>query len=274
MTIDQIPIGTFSRTVHLTQKALRLYDRKGILVPGAKDPITGYRNYTIGQLEAAVRIRTLARLGFSLEEMQAVLDGDDGVDVVERRLAAVRQEMAHLKKVEEVLRARPSLQELFAMSLSEPVIKEIPAVRVISKRERGSYEDVCHRLIEELMAAVFSPENRRNGVRITGPVMMLCYDGEYRETDADIEVAVPVAGRVSVGEEVEVKTLPPVQVVSVLSTGPYYSLNLAYGRILKYAGAHSLALRGPDRELYYNSPHEVPPEELRTEVQYPVVRAD
>ncbi|WP_298667433.1 MerR family transcriptional regulator [uncultured Methanofollis sp.] len=274
MTIDQIPIGTFSRTVYLTQKALRLYDRKGLLVPGAKDPITGYRNYTIGQLEAAVRIRTLAGLGFSLEEMKAALDGDDGVDMVERRLAAVRQEMAHLKKVEEVLRARPSLQELFAMSLSEPAIKEIPALRVISRREKGTYEDVCHRLIGELMAAAFSPENRRNGVRIAGPVMMLCHDEEYREADADIEVAVPVAGRVSVGEEVEVKTLPQVQVVSVLHTGPYYNLNLAYGRILEYAGAHDLALQGPDRELYYNNPQEVPPEELRTEVQYPILRAD
>lgn len=274
MTIDQIPIGRFSRIVHLTPKALRLYDRKGLLVPEAKDPITGYRNYTIGQLEAAVRIRTLAGLGFSLGEMKAVLGGDDGVDVVERRLAAVRQEMAHLKKIEEVLRTRPSLQELFGMSLSEPVIKEIPEIRVISRREKGTYEDVCHRLIEELMGIVFSPENRRNGVRITGPVMMLCYDEEYRETDADIEIAVPITGRVSVGDEVDVKTLPAVRVVSVLHTGPYYNLNLAYGRIMEYAAAHDLALRGPDRELYYTSPHEVPPEELRTEVQYPIVRAD
>lgn len=129
MTVDQIPIGRFSRIVHLTQKALRLYDRKGLLVPKAKDPITGYRNYTIRQLEAGVRVKTLATLGFSLEEMKAVLgrEADDGM--VERRLAAVRQEMVRLKSVEEVLSARPSFEELFAMSLSEPVVKAIPAVR-------------------------------------------------------------------------------------------------------------------------------------------------
>ncbi|QSZ67501.1 MerR family transcriptional regulator [Methanofollis aquaemaris] len=272
MTVDQIPIGRFSRIVHLTQKALRLYDRKGLLVPEAKDPITGYRNYTLGQLEAAVRVRTLANLGFSLEEMKVVLDGEADDGMVERRLAAVRQEMAHLKTIEGVLCARSSFEELFAMSLSEPVVKEIPEIRVISMREKGTYEDVCHRLIEGLMAAVYSPENQRNGVRIVGPVMMLCYDEEYRETDADVELAVPVAGRVSVGEGMEVKVLPAVEVVSVLYTGPYYHLTSAYGKIQEYAAAHDLALRGPDREIYYNSPHEVSPDELRTEVQYPVVR--
>lgn len=272
MTVDQIPIGRFSRIVHLTQKALRLYDRKGLLVPKAKDPITGYRNYTIRQLEAGVRVKTLATLGFSLEEMKTVLGGEADDGMVERRLAAVRQEMVRLKSVEEVLSARPSFEELFAMSLSEPVVKAIPAVRVISTREKGSYEEVCHRAIEELMAAVYSSENRQNGVRIVGPVMMLCYDEEYREEDADLELAVPVAGRVGVGEGREVKVLPAVEVVSVLYTGPYYNLTSAYRRIQEYAAAADLTLQGPDRELFYNSPHEVAPEELRTEVQYPILR--
>lgn len=122
------------------------------------------------------------------------------------------------------------------------------------------------------MAAVYSSENRQNGVRIVGPVMMLCYDEEYRETDADLELAVPVAGRVSVGEGMVVKVLPAVEVVSVLYTGPYYNLTSAYRRIQEYAAAADLTLQGPDRELFYNSPHEVAPEELRTEVQYPILR--
>ncbi|MBP2146683.1 effector-binding domain-containing protein [Methanofollis sp. W23] len=278
MPVEQIPIGRFSRIVHLTQKALRLYDRKGLLVPEAKDPITGYRNYTIRQLEAGVRVRTLASLGFSLEEMKAVIDGGGDDGMVERRLAAVRQEMMRLKHIEEVLSVRPALEELYTMSLSEPVVKEIPEIRVISKRgkvgsEDGNYEDICRRVIEELMAAVYSPENQRNGIRIVGPVMMLCYDEEYRETDADLELAVPVAGRVSVGEGMEVKVLPAVEVVSVLYTGPYYNLTSAYGKIQEYAAVAALTLRGPDRQLYYNNPQEVAPEELRTEVQYPILRA-
>jgi len=36
MSVDQIPIGKFSFMTRLSQKALRLYDRKGLLVPEEK----------------------------------------------------------------------------------------------------------------------------------------------------------------------------------------------------------------------------------------------
>jgi DNA-binding transcriptional MerR regulator len=35
--VDQIPIGKFSFMTRLSQKALRLYDRKGLLVPEEKN---------------------------------------------------------------------------------------------------------------------------------------------------------------------------------------------------------------------------------------------
>ena len=50
MTVDQIPIGRFSVVTSLSLKALRYYDEKGILVPKAKDPFTGYRYYTGDQI--------------------------------------------------------------------------------------------------------------------------------------------------------------------------------------------------------------------------------
>jgi DNA-binding transcriptional MerR regulator len=33
MTAERIPIGTFSRVTRLSQRALRLYDERGLLVP-------------------------------------------------------------------------------------------------------------------------------------------------------------------------------------------------------------------------------------------------
>ena len=45
MSGDRITIGKFSSLTYLSQRALRLYDRKGILVPGVRDRITGYRYY-------------------------------------------------------------------------------------------------------------------------------------------------------------------------------------------------------------------------------------
>jgi effector-binding domain-containing protein len=84
------------------------------------------------------------------------------------------------------------------MSVTEPVIKEIPELRVLSKREKGNFVATIGKLIGEICACVSSPENQRNRIRITGPIMFLCHDEEYKETGADIEISLPVSGRVSV----------------------------------------------------------------------------
>ena len=85
MSVDQIPIGKFSFMTRLSQKALRLYDRKGLLVPEAKDPFTGYRCYTVSQLEKGMKIKTLSFLGFSLEDISLLLDAESKEDYGQMR---------------------------------------------------------------------------------------------------------------------------------------------------------------------------------------------
>ncbi|MDY0247587.1 MAG: MerR family DNA-binding transcriptional regulator, partial [Methanosarcina mazei] len=58
MPVDQIPIGKFSLMTRLSQKALRLYDSKELLVPKVKDSFTGYRYYTVPQIELGMKIKT------------------------------------------------------------------------------------------------------------------------------------------------------------------------------------------------------------------------
>ena len=65
----EIKISAFSRLTQLTEKALRLYDEKGLLVP-IKREITGYRYYTLNQIDKAIEIRILSRLGFSLNNIK------------------------------------------------------------------------------------------------------------------------------------------------------------------------------------------------------------
>jgi len=277
MPVDQIPIGTFSRITQLSQKALRLYDERGLLVPAARDICTGYRYYTFAQAEQGIRIRHLLWLGFTLSEIEAVLDarerGDAGTirDHFARRLAATEREIGRLHVVAEVLRVQDLLNGGFHMSVTEPVIKEIPSLRVLSRRERGVYQEAIPRMIGELCAFVCPADGRQPAAKVTGPVMFICHEEEYRETDADIEVAIPIVGPVSIdGTEIEVRNLPGGRVLSVLHTGPYPGVGKAYERLFAYMGEHGLAPAGPSRELYLNDPAEVPEDELLTEVQFPV----
>ncbi|WP_332450784.1 MerR family transcriptional regulator [Methanoculleus sp.] len=277
MPVDQIPIGTFSRITRLSQKALRLYDERGLLVPAARDICTGYRYYTFAQAERGLCIRHLLWLGFDLGEVQAILEarerGDAGTirDHFARRLAATEQEVHRLHAVAEVLRVQDPLNGGFRMSITEPVIKDVPAQRALTRREKGVYQEAIPRLIGELCAVVSPPGGREPAGRMAGPVIFICHDEEYRETDADIEVAIPIVGPVSLdGTAVEVRTLPGGRFLSVLHTGPYPGVGKAYERLFAYMGEHGLAPAGPSRELYLNDPAEVPEAELLTEVQFPV----
>ncbi|MEU8421084.1 MerR family transcriptional regulator [Micromonospora sp. NPDC048835] len=65
-------IGAFARAARLTPKALRLYDRVGLLVPAAVDPESGYRLYDPVQLPVARLVAQLRRLGMPLATVRAV----------------------------------------------------------------------------------------------------------------------------------------------------------------------------------------------------------
>jgi len=275
MTLDQIPIGRFSVVTRLTQKALRYYDAKGLLVPGAKDPFTGYRYYTGDQIGAGVKIRQLADLGFTVEEMASYFEaearGDAGT--VERLLGArlrdAEQELARLQRVVSLL--GNGNDEMMKSTMSEPVVKDVPRMRVLSRRETGSYDKTIGKLIGDLMMVLNSPENGRNFVKMVGPVMTIYHDEEFREEGADIEVAVPVTGKVAVEDPaVEVRNLEPCRVLSLVHRGSYETIGQAYQRLHGYAAEKGLEITGPMRDLYLNDPNAVEQDQIMTEVQAPI----
>ena len=155
MTVDQIPIGRFSVVTRLSLKALRYYDEKGILTPKAKDPFTGYRYYTGDQITVGVKISTLTGLGFSLEETTGILEAEEkgDHDAVEERLKArLSETMTEINRLERIAALLSNgKNEMLKMTLTDPVVKETPALRVLSKRAKGEYGPTIGRLIGELM---------------------------------------------------------------------------------------------------------------------------
>jgi effector-binding domain-containing protein len=279
MSGDRITIGKFSSLTYLSQRALRLYDRKGILVPGVRDRITGYRYYKINQIETALKIKTLCNLGFGLSDIVVILSAHDAGNheavrqFITRRRRETVAEIDRLEKITCLLMDNRDFSELFKMNVSKPVIKEVPATRILSGRRIGSFEEVCSQVSEELFAIIFSPANQRGGVTVTGPCMSLCYDDEYRETDADIEMAIPVQGQVTIDDpSYSIRTLPATKVISVVYKGPYEhdGFSVAFENAFNFAAEKGYETAGPDRQLYINNPDETPAEELLTEIQIPL----
>lgn len=67
-----LTIGAFAKASRLSPKALRLYDRLGLLTPARVDPVTGYRLYAPDQLEQARLVAWLRRLGMPLARIRHV----------------------------------------------------------------------------------------------------------------------------------------------------------------------------------------------------------
>jgi effector-binding domain-containing protein len=277
MAYDQIPIGRFSLITRLSQKALRLYDERGLLVPEVKDLCSGYRYYTGAQIARGVSIKTLCGLGFSLSEIDMLLAAkahNDACTIRElfgRRRQEIRSEVQRLQQIEAILESEDASLELIYMSLNEPLIKDVPPQRIVGKKGTGVYSETISRLMPALCSQIFSEENRRNGLKVTGPFMTLYYDCEYREKDATMECAAPITGRIVLSDpEMEVRTLPGGKCLSLIHKGPYTSLHKAWCRIGAYAEERNHVACGLQREVYLSDPDVVPEDELLTELQIPI----
>ena len=271
MTVDQIPIGRFSTVTRLTKKALRLYDKRELLVPKAKDNVTGYRYYTGDQIQRGVRIKHLSALGFGLEEIAEFLEADATGDVsrvgglVNSRLRSTEEELVRLRRVASLLNNN---MELMKETMSEPLVKEVPETRVISKRDKGPIGETIGRLIGDLMGVIYKPENQANLVKIVGPFMTVYHDHEYKELDADLEMAVPISGKVTVSDPgIEIKNLPSRRVASLVHKGSYETIGPAYAKLYEYVVRSGLELSGPMMDVYLNDPNTVEPDEILTEIQ-------
>lgn len=65
----KLSIGEFSKLCGVTVKTLRHYEKTGLLKPEEVDQWSGYRYYTVSQMQVMMRIRALKDLGLSLDEI-------------------------------------------------------------------------------------------------------------------------------------------------------------------------------------------------------------
>ncbi len=96
-------IGEIADFFGVSRKAIRLYEKKGIIKPVEVDAQNGYRYYSAAQVQQLNALLELKSLGFSLEEIKSVLDGETTKerlsDVLEKKRQAWQEtmEMARYK---------------------------------------------------------------------------------------------------------------------------------------------------------------------------------
>lgn len=271
-------IGEFSKLSRVPVKTLRYYHQIGLLEPARIDDFTGYRYYTAVQLTRLNHILALKDLGFSLEQIgQMVPDAASANDLSPEQMRGllrlkraevmqqIEMEQARLARLEQRLN---QMEKEAKMPDFEVVIKQVDKMKIAGVRDIVANYSSVGPLYEELFAAL-----GQHGIAPAGPVMGIYYDEEYKESDVDVETAVPVAGGSLPPGRVVIRELPGTEVASLVRTGPYDNFTPAYQALMAWIEANGYQIIGPNREIYLRGPEAgVAPAEFVTEIQFPVAK--
>ncbi|MEU1844574.1 MerR family transcriptional regulator [Micromonospora sediminicola] len=275
-------IGEFAGLGRVSVRMLRHYDAIGLLRPAHVDPHSGYRFYTAVQLRLLNRVTALKDLGFSLQQVQTLID--EKVDAAELRgmlrlrraelAARMRQDTARLAQVDARLRM---IESEGHMDTGDVVLRSIPAIRVAQLSATAAGYDHPTSITENLSPLYprLTELLERHGVTVTGAAIAWYEPTPSEPGDETIRVhaAFPIGeAEVDRADGFEVVTLPPVaDAATALHHGPMSEAFRTGQKIATWIddNGHRAIEPGFAREVYLDCPMD-DPDRWVTEMQVPV----
>ena len=266
-------IGDFSRLTQVTVKALRHYDRLGLLAPDHTDAASGYRYYSGNQVPRLNRILLLKDLGFSLEQIGQLLDAELSPAQL-RGMLLIKQQEVHSQLAMEQERLARIEAHLRLIEREPPgarydvTLKRVTAQRVASLRAVLPAYPAVGALFGELHAY-----QRRHGLQATAWTA-LWRDAGYCESDIQAEATFTTADPLPPHARIQGRTLPAVETMAcVQHHGPMTTVGEAHLALLRWIEANDYHLAGPNRTLALHFAGTDSADGI-TEIQYPVAKSE
>lgn len=270
-------IGDFARHGRVSIRMLRHYDAIGLLRPAMTDPFTGYRHYEAAQLARLNRVIALKDLGFTLEQVQQILDDKVSTEELRGMLrlrhaeleAAMAAAAARLVQVEARLR---TIESEGHMPTNDVVLKSIPAVRVaeLTGVAAGFGPENIGPVIQPLYGRLFAALEAA-GVTPAGPGIAYYEDAPEGEGAVLVHAAVVVSAAASAadGHEFSVVDLPAVeQAATVVHRGSMERIVPTAQVLARWVDDSEYRSAGYPREVNLECPAD--PEQWVTELQEPL----
>lgn len=267
----RLPIGVFAGLTRLTRKALKTYERRGLLRPAYVDGQTRYRYYSLRQARTAETIRLLRTVNVPLRDVAAALRADPTVSLP----ALLRRHIDDLS--EELRRSRRLLSRLeetgadpFRGLSIEVVVAETPAhteIACAAQCRLETHEATVDRLLDRLVGLIgahcVEPLARETATYFAD----FDFSREYR-----VEVSVPVA------LPRDRETLPGCRHVlattaaTAIHEGPYSEMWTTSACLFSWVAEHGLAVDDRFCETYLVDERDTTdPDEYRTLIAVPLV---
>jgi DNA-binding transcriptional MerR regulator len=270
-----LKIGDFARLCQLPVKTLRYYDDVGLITPAHVDAASGYRYYGVDQLPRVNRIVALKDLGFSLDQIAAILDGGVSHEQLRGMLMLKRAESEHRLAQEQERLARieariRDIEQEDRMPDYEVALKNVPPMLVAARRIRIPTNDMVPALLGEAYDEAYA-HVRAHGGKDLEPCIALWHTTADTYADEDAEAIVPIDRPLPETDRVKVYELPGGTFASAVHHGDFAGFTQLHPALLRWIDANGYRITGPSREVYHRHDPRTPNDTV-TEVQYPVVK--
>lgn len=268
----KLKIGEFSQMMQVTVKTLRHYEQKGLLLPDEVDEWTGYRYYSIEQMQKLQSIRDLQSLGFSLDEIKELYDDDSHTPSVRQMDEKIKETELQLNQLiarrNRLLEWKNSRKQITKMEKFN--IQALPEIIVASHREViPNYEALGPMCYEKI-----GPEMQRLGCKCPKPgyCFTVGHNGEYTPTDIDIEYCEQVEEMGTDSAIIKFKKLPAIpKALCMKHIGPYEKFYESFIETFKYMEQNGYKIAGQPRTSYVDGTwNQDDPEKWVSVIQIPI----
>lgn len=264
--------GQFAIIGKVSVKALRYYDKIGLLKPYYIDENNQYKYYSQDQIHKIIEINEYKQLGLSMEDIKEI-NLSDNEDFIKTKLMERKYKLQ--KEIEEKNVAMASLKQR---------ITELTITKVQNNSEIPYSVDLCP--IGRLIVAAC---RKRSGIKDIGSIvgevyeiiarhhlepidshMVFFHDSDFDPDNADLEVCIPVKEKFC-SEGFSTKIITNQVCAKVAHQGSFSSTGLAHAAVLDWIKENNYEVSGSPFEKYITSSSPVfNPASMAIEVYYPI----
>ena len=232
-----LTVGEVARIIGVTRRIIINYEDHGLIQADTRGEFdSGYRYYTMDSLVRIRTIRTLQRLGLSLNEIKRYLDDSADLTPALKRLEALREELdLNIERIRERMRHGDQ---------AKISIMQLPEYTAYCKTYRdASVADRTNHLRDTAYTAVSG-----YGTDLSKRM----YFTEFSLKDPDLVTYCAAVAAGSAGENVTL--LPPSKGLARYYHGGYENLPAVREELLSYAKTNGIKLSGVCRHVYLEGP--------------------
>jgi DNA-binding transcriptional MerR regulator len=246
----RLTTGEFSRRSQLSIKALRLYDRLGLLRPAAVDGRNGYRGYDESQLFTARLIVLLRSLDMPLQEVARVVSaaGPEAADLIESYWASQERRFAAQRQIAATVRP--------GVAASDPPGEQLPVKQryvleqlVLTEQRHVNLGQLTW--TREATARLVARADRCGGV--AGERFVVFHGMVSADSDGPVEVCVPVTHLPDDPADLAWRVEPAHHEAFIEVTKIHFEVPAilsVYDQLGRWLSAQRRRRAGPTREVY------------------------